>query len=176
MFWPCNVITRWWKHYTPDESRSVFWFVRVSPRLCIRSSAKWMRSWVAFPILQPLMCTVSGKTSSSLFVLLWSDFMWHHDTPRSSQMAPMVKNLPANAGDTRDAGSVPELGRSPGGGNGNPIQYSYLGNPTDRGAWWAPVHWAAKSDTAECWAQGMWYPTITHNKTAFSVWSAKDQL
>ena len=51
-----------------------------------------------------------------------------------------VKNLPANAGDTGDSGSIPGLGRSPGGGNGNPLQYSCLGNPTDRGAWWAIVH------------------------------------
>ena len=48
----------------------------------------------------------------------------------------MVKNLPANAG---DAGSVPELGRSPGEGNGNPLQYSCLGNPMDREAWWPTV-------------------------------------
>ena len=44
----------------------------------------------------------------------------------------------------REAGSVPGLGRSPGGGNGNPRQYSCLGNPMDRGAWWAAVHGAAK--------------------------------
>ena len=49
----------------------------------------------------------------------------------------MVKNLPANAGDIRDAGSIPGLGRSPGQGHGNPLQYSCLENPMDRGAWWA---------------------------------------
>ena len=49
----------------------------------------------------------------------------------------MVKNLPANAGNT---GSIPELGRTPGEGNGNPLQYSCLGNPMDKGAWWATVH------------------------------------
>ena len=49
----------------------------------------------------------------------------------------MVNNLPANAGDT---GSIPGSGRSPGVGNGNLFQYSYLGNPMDRGAWWATVH------------------------------------
>ena len=53
----------------------------------------------------------------------------------------MVKNLPANA---RDAGSVPGLGRSPGGANGNPLQYSYLGNLMNRGAWQATVHEVAK--------------------------------
>ena len=48
-------------------------------------------------------------------------------------MALVVKNLPAKAGDTRDMGSISELGRSPGGGNGNPLQYSCLENPMDRG-------------------------------------------
>ena len=52
----------------------------------------------------------------------------------------MVKNLPAKAGDLRNAGLIPGLGRSPGGGHGNPFQYSCLGNPMDRGAWQATVH------------------------------------
>ena len=56
----------------------------------------------------------------------------------------MVKNLPVNAGDVRHMGSIPELGRSPGRGHGNPFQYSYLGNPMDRGAWWATVHGVTK--------------------------------
>ena len=56
----------------------------------------------------------------------------------------MVKNLPASAGDTRDASSIPGSGRSPGEGNGNPFQYSYLENSMDRGAWWAAVHGVAK--------------------------------
>ena len=58
-----------------------------------------------------------------------------------------VKNPPANAGDTRDTGSISGLGRSPGGGNGNLIQYSCLENSMDRGAWWAIVHGVAKSQT-----------------------------
>ena len=52
----------------------------------------------------------------------------------------VVKNLPASAGDTRDAGLTPGLGKSPGGGHGSPLQYSCLDNPKDRGAWWATVH------------------------------------
>ena len=52
----------------------------------------------------------------------------------------MVKNLPANTGGTKDTGLIPELGRSPGVGNGNPLQYSCLENPIDRGAWQATVH------------------------------------
>ena len=56
----------------------------------------------------------------------------------------VVKNLPTNAGDTGDMGSVPEMGRAPGRGNGNPFQYSCLENPRDRGAWWATVCRVAK--------------------------------
>ena len=64
-----------------------------------------------------------------------------------SQVALVIKNPPANAGDIRDAGSIPGLGRSPGGGHGNPLQYSCLENPMDRGAWQALVHRVAKSQT-----------------------------
>ena len=61
----------------------------------------------------------------------------------------MVKNLFANAGDIRDDGLIPGLGRSPAGGNGNPLQYSCLGNPMDRGAWWATFHRVAESNMTE---------------------------
>ena len=57
----------------------------------------------------------------------------------------MVKTLPANAGDMRDLGSIPELGRYPGGGDGNPLQYSCLEKLTDRGAWQAMVHRVTKT-------------------------------
>ena len=57
----------------------------------------------------------------------------------------MIKNLPANAGDTGKLGLIPGLGRSPGVGNGNPLQYSCLENPVNRGTWWATVHEVAKS-------------------------------
>ena len=59
-------------------------------------------------------------------------------------MALVGKNLPASAGDTRVTGSIPGSGRSPGVANGNPLQYSCLGNPTDRGAWRATVHEATR--------------------------------
>ena len=60
----------------------------------------------------------------------------------------MVKNLPANAGDNvRGSGSIPGSGRSPGGEDGNPLQYSCLENPMDRGAWQATVHGVVKSQT-----------------------------
>ena len=64
-----------------------------------------------------------------------------------SQVLLMVKNLLANAGDIRDAGSIPELGRPPGGGLSNPLQYSCLENPRDGGAWWAAVSGVAQSWT-----------------------------
>ena len=59
---------------------------------------------------------------------------------KNSQVALVVKNPPANAGDIGDPGSIPGLGRSPGGGHSSPLQYSCLENPMDRGAWQAPVH------------------------------------
>ena len=58
----------------------------------------------------------------------------------------VVKNLPANAG---DMGLIPDLGISPGEGNGNPLQYSCLGNPMDRGAWWATLYVVTKEDMTE---------------------------
>ena len=78
---------------------------------------------------------------STFFVYL---YVW---TGMGFLCGAVVKNLLANTGDTRDAGSIAGLGRSPGGGNGNPLQYSCLGNPTDRGAWRSVVHEIAKSQT-----------------------------
>ena len=68
------------------------------------------------------------------------------------------KEPPANAGDLRDAGSILGLGRSPGGGHGNPLQYSCLENPMNRRSWWATVHGVTKS-----WTQLKWLGT-THDK------------
>ena len=62
----------------------------------------------------------------------------------------MAKNTPVNAGDISDVGLVPGLGRSSGGGHGNPFQYSCLENPTDRGTWWANSPWGhTELDTTE---------------------------
>ena len=63
---------------------------------------------------------------------------------RASQVALVVKNLPASAGDLRDVGSIPGSRRSPGGGHGNPLQYSCRENSIDRGAWRATVHGVTK--------------------------------
>ena len=64
-------------------------------------------------------------------------------------MALVVKNLSANAGDIKDTGSVPGLGRSPGGEHGTPLQSFCLENPMDREAWWATVHRITESDMTE---------------------------
>ena len=68
----------------------------------------------------------------------------------------MVKNLPANSGDARDADSIRGSGRSPRAGNGNPLQYFCLENPMDRGAQWATVHRVAKSQTQLSTHMHMW--------------------
>ena len=79
---------------------------------------------------------------------------------RGFQGGTVVKTPPANAGDTRDTGSIPGLGRSPGVGNGNLLQYSCLGNPMDRGACQATVHGVTKLDMTE----HMRSHTHTHRK------------
>ena len=84
-----------------------------------------------YPILSPLLTNFYA----GIFII-WA-----------SQVALGVKNPPANAGDIRDMGSFPGWGRSPGVGNGNPLQYSWLENPMDRAAWWAAVHRMVKSQT-----------------------------
>ena len=70
-------------------------------------------------------------------------FFGHEDFPDGT----VVKNLLANTGDTRNTGSILGWGRSPEGGQGNPLQYSSLGNPMDRGAWEAIVHGVTKNQT-----------------------------
>ena len=62
-------------------------------------------------------------------------------------MGLVIKNPPANAGEKRDVGLIPGSGRSPGGGHDNPLQYSCLENPMDRGAWWTTGHRVAKRQT-----------------------------
>ena len=71
----------------------------------------------------------------------------------------VLKNSPANAGGTRDAGSISGSGRSPGRGNGNPLQYSCLKNSVDRGALWATVHWVTES----------WTQLSTHTHTPLEL-------
>ena len=64
-----------------------------------------------------------------------------------AKVALVVKNLPANAGNARDTGSIPGWGRAPGEGNGNPLQCSCMENSMDRGSWWTTVYGITKSQT-----------------------------
>jgi len=81
----------------------------------------------------------------------------------------VVKNSPANAGNTRDMGSIRGLGRPPGGRNGNQLQYSCLENPLDRGAWWTIVHRVTKSQTQ---LKQLSVHACTHTlHTAFHAWT-----
>ena len=80
----------------------------------------------------------------------WSGFLFPSpgDIPNPGiELSSVVKNFPANAGDSRHASSIPGVGRSPGGGHGNPLQYSGLENPMDRGGWRSTVHGVAQSWT-----------------------------
>ena len=78
----------------------------------------------------------------------------------------VVKNLPANAGDTKDMGLIPGSGRSPGVGNGNPLQYPCLENSQDRGAWWAILHGVAKS-----WTRLRDWVCSMHKHTHIRAWT-----
>ena len=84
------------------------------------------------------------------------------------QVAIVVKNLPANAEDTRDTSLVPGSGRSPGGVHSSPLQYSCLENPMDRGAWWAIVHRVIKSGTQ------LKRPSTVH--TLCRVWTSDHRI
>ena len=96
--------------------------ITVSPPWTIRSVSRF------YVIRLPLFLT------SYLFLGKWMHLLWFH---LYSQVASVVKNLPANTGDVRDSGSIPGSGRSPGGGHANSLQYSCLENPMNRGAWQA---------------------------------------
>ena len=89
-----------------------------------------------------------------------SDFHFHFLQHQGFPDDAVIKNPPANAGDTGDMGFIPGLGRSPGVGNGNPLQYSCLKNSMDRGAWWATAYGVSKSRTRL---------SDEHTSTQFSV-------
>ena len=86
------------------------------------------------------------RGDKNLQVMTGLDFS-SENLPRTSPGGTVVKNPPANAGDARDTGSIPGSGRFAGGGHGNPLQYSCLENPADRGARRAMVHRVTKSQT-----------------------------
>ena len=87
--------------------------------------------------------TVYGVTKSWAWLADWTTAILR----LASQWVLVVKNLPANAGDARNMGSIPGSGRSPGVGSGNPLQYSCLENSMDRGSWWVTAHGTTNSQT-----------------------------
>ena len=99
-------------------------------------------------VLLPTETTAAGKLKDFTFPTE-SEFSGATKTEVAFPGGTMIKNPHANAGDTRDRGLIPGLGRSPKIGNGNPLQYSCLGNPMERGAWQATVHRVAKSWTCQ---------------------------
>ena len=131
-------------HVLPSSQEKVLLFL---PKLV----SLW--TWKMAPTSQsPRLKHCMAKASPSNLQqskILTPAVLQHHGN-LASQVAPVVKNLPANAGDKRDMVSIPRSGRSPGIGNGNPLQYSCLENFMDRGAyspWWPTVHGVTKSQT-----------------------------
>ena len=107
-----------------------------------------------------LFCSLFLRSKLLLFKL-WCTSM------RAFQVALVAKNPPANAGDIRDADSIPGSGKSPGGGHGNPLQYSCLENPMDRGTWQATVHRVTKNQTRLRWLSTHALFTISWSTTQF---------
>ena len=87
----------------------------------------------------------------------------------ASQVVLVVMNLSTNAGDLRVSGLIPMSGRSPGGGHGHPLQYSFLENPMDRGTWWATVHRVAQCQTRLKQPCMHNYRTRVRNKASYST-------
>ena len=129
------------------QERILEWVAMLSYR---RSSPPRDRTCISF-----ISCIGSGFciTSTTWGSLMdWCKYMFiTKHSHRTSQVVLVVKNLPANAGDIRDTGSILGLGISPGGGHGNPLQYSFLENPMDWGTWLATVHRVTKSQTQQKW-------------------------
>ena len=109
-----------------------------------------MSTGCGFPSI-PAVCPQKAEQAESQAgpekQLLASLIRASYEKHGASQMVLLVKNPPANAREVRDACRSPGLGRSPGDEHGNPLQYSCLENPMDRGAWWATVHGVAESLT-----------------------------
>ena len=134
------------EHDYPGKGDCIFWYPETSFAI-ILFVCNWSKEGVER----------EGHDPSDLLNVI--HHILHHRTTfkcisllkRASQVALTVKNLPANAGDLRDLGSIPGSGRSPGGGHGSSLQYSCLETPMDRGAWWAIIHRVTKNRTWLKW-------------------------
>ena len=119
-----------WRHPTLCHSKEGI----ISPLTTLPSEALQTEAIKLFKVKLYVALSIKKKNLKVTFA-------------RASQMVLVVKNLPANAGDARDTGSILGLGRTPGEGHGSPLQYSCLKNPMERGAWRATIHGVAKSQT-----------------------------
>ena len=98
---------------------------------------KKVNNGVFFFVVSVFLCSIFALIT----IYIWPIYIY------ASRVVLVVKNLPASSGDIRDVGSFPGLERSPEGGHGNPLQYSCLENPMNRGVWQATVHGIAESQT-----------------------------
>ena len=149
----------WHEHQereSPSHSFAPFWNLG---RMCLRIWMK-VRLW-----------------RKHLFTIMWIIVTWTR-VKLAEGFHPVERIPPVSAGDNGDMASIPGLGRSPGGGNGNPFQYSHQENPMDRGAWWAKVHGVAELDTTEQlsdWAHTYTHTWILQETEALSVIVEEDQ-
>ena len=145
----------------PDFTHSLLSFLCSSILTVDFHIVRWLEEhslWPPAPYCRVLFCfsyfslvTVLHKNRSWSPIRRTIHFRPHPGPSGISQMTLVIEDLPVNAGDIRDAGSIPWSGRSPGGGHGNSLQYYCLENPMDRGAWQATVHGIAKSQTLLKW-------------------------
>ena len=142
----------YWLWATFWEGRSLWWGVRGVGE---GGYAQWRAK----------LWGISSPYSQQLGMVFWPQgrtFLEHHGINWAFPGGIEVKNPPASAGDTRGVGLIPGLVRPPGGGNGNPLQYSCLKNSTDRGAWWSTVHgwgwgWGHKQSNTTKYNTQTWY-------------------
>ena len=125
----------------PASPQKWSWSLTASP---VNESKQQLHQYFCWESLCLYASNSNLKVDSNLIVVYMKELPWWFSTKEST----------CNAG---DVGLIPWLGRSPGGGNGNPLQYACLKNPMDRGAWWATVHRVAQSQTwLSDWAQYIW--------------------
>ena len=120
---------------------SVWWKQQIKPFMWCAQLVNLLAIWIDYKAACVCVHHESLRISNEQRINYVYYYIW------ASQVVLVVKNPPANAGDIIDAGSIPGLEISPGGGHGNPLQFSCLENSTDRGAWWAMVHRVTKSWT-----------------------------
>ena len=138
------------KNFVNSLSLAVHGVTKSRTRLSVFTFMNWRRKWQPTPVFLPgesqgrgslVSCRLWGRTESDMTEVTQQQ---QHPSQRGFPGGSVMKNLLANTG---DSGSIPGLGRSPGEGNGDPLQYLCLENLMDRGAWWTADHRVAKSWT-----------------------------